>query len=126
MRHTLQQPGPWVLPVVLTLLWLAAPWLASPARPALAAGTDDGAQPVDFVAPALPYTSIFIGYRNYRDEPVGSWPAANDTVGRLGGWRYYLEEAAEPDPAEAAPPPSAPPALQPRETVQPTGHGGHP
>ena len=126
MRHTLQQPGPWVLPVVLTLLWLVATWTGSSSRPALAAGTDDGAPPVDFVAPALPYTSIFTEYRKFRDEPVGSWPAANDTVGRLGGWRYYLEEAAEPNPAEAAPPPSAPPALQPRETVQPTGHGGHP
>jgi hypothetical protein len=69
----------------------------------LAAGTDDGAPPVDFVAPALPYNSIFTEYQRFRDEPVGSWPAANDTVGRLGGWRYYLEEAA-----------------------QPTGHGGHP
>ena len=126
MRHTLQQPGPLVLPVVLALLWLVAPWPGSPSRPALAAGPDDGAPPVDFVAPALPYTSIFSGYRNYPDEPVGSWPAANDTVGRLGGWRYYLEEAAEPNPAEAAPPPSAPPAPQPGEAAQPTGHGGHP
>ena len=81
---------------------------------------------MDFVAPALPYTSIFTGYRNYRDEPVGSWPAANDTVGRLGGWRYYLEEAAEPDPSEAAPAPSSPPARQPEEAAQPTEHGGHP
>ena len=126
MRHTLQQPGPWVLPVVLTLLWLVATWTGSSSRPALAAGTDDGAPPVDFVAPALPYTSIFTEYRKFRDEPVGSWPAANDTVGRLGGWRYYLEEAAEPNPAEAAPPPSAPPAPQPGEAAQPTGHGGHP
>ena len=126
MRHTLQQPGPWVLPVVLTLLWLVATWTGSSSRPALAAGTDDGAPPVDFVAPELPYTSIFTEYRKFRDEPVGSWPAANDTVGRLGGWRYYLEEAAEPNPAEAAPPPSAPPAPQPGEAAQPTGHGGHP
>ena len=126
MRHTLQQPGPWVLPVVLTLLWLVATWTGSSSRPALAAGTDDGAPPVDFVAPALPYTSIFTEYRKFRDEPVGSWPAANDTVGRLGGWRYYLEEAAEPNPAEAAPPPSAPPAPQPGEAAQPTGHGAHP
>ena len=126
MRHTLQQPGPWVLPVVLTLLWLVATWTGSSSRPALAAGTDDGAPPVDFVAPALPSTSIFTEYRKFRDEPVGSWPAANDTVGRLGGWRYYLEEAAEPDPAEAATPPLSPPALQPEESAQPTGHGGHP
>ena len=126
MRHTLQQPGPWVLPVVLTLLWLVATWTGSSSRPALAAGTDDGAPPVDFVAPALPYTSIFTEYRKFRDEPVGSWPAANDTVGRLGGWRYYLEEAAEPDPSEVAPAPSAPPARQPEEAAQPTGHGGHP
>jgi hypothetical protein len=114
-----------VLPVVLALLWLAAPWPGSPSRSALAADTDEGPPSVDFVAPALPYTSIFTGYRKFRDEPVGSWPAANDTVGRLGGWRYYLEEAAEPDPAEAAPPPSAPPAPQPGETAHPAGHGGH-
>ena len=126
MRHTLQQPGPWVLPVVLTLLWLVATWTGSSSRPALAAGTDDGAPPVDFVAPALPYTSIFTEYRKFRDEPVGSWPAANDTVGRLGGWRYYLEEAAEPDPSAAAAPTVSPPAPLPGEAPHPAGHGGRP
>lgn len=47
---------------------------------------------------ALTYTSVFEHYRGYRDEEVVSWLEANATVGRIGGWRYYAEEAAQPDP----------------------------
>lgn len=36
-----------------------------------------GAQPA--------YRSAFAGYRNFKDEPVGSWREANDAMGRLGG-----------------------------------------
>jgi hypothetical protein len=45
--------------------------------------------------PAARYESPFAGYRRQREEPVGSWRDANDTVGRIGGWRAYAREAAD-------------------------------
>jgi hypothetical protein len=77
----------------------------------------------------LPYRSSFEHYKPYSDEKTASWRAANDEVGRIGGWRAYLKEANEADPAQpldakstddkppsSAPssrPPSAAPANQP-------------
>lgn len=37
------------------------------------------------------------------DVPVGDWRAANDTVTRIGGWRSYLRQAAQPDAPASAP-----------------------
>ena len=45
-------------------------------------------------------------YRPYADEPVMSWRDANDTVGRIGGWKTYARER------EPAPQPSASPRPQ--------------
>ncbi|NUZ08494.1 hypothetical protein [Piscinibacter koreensis] len=42
----------------------------------------------------IQYRSAFEGYARFTDEPVGSWKAANDNVGRIGGWRVYAKEAA--------------------------------
>jgi hypothetical protein len=52
----------------------------------------------------LDYRSPFEGYQRFTQEQVGSWKAANDNVGRIGGWRAYAKEARPP----AAPAPSAP------------------
>lgn len=51
----------------------------------------------------LGYRSTFEGYRAFADEKVGSWRDANDTVGRIGGWRAYAKEARQPASAPAAP-----------------------
>ena len=37
------------------------------------------------------------------EVPVGDWRAANDTVTRIGGWRTYLRQAAQPDAPASAP-----------------------
>lgn len=58
----------------------------------------------------LGYQSPFDGYRRFTQEQVGSWKAANDNVGRIGGWREYAKEAHAP--AGAPPKPQA-------------GHGQH-
>jgi hypothetical protein len=42
------------------------------------------------------------------DVPVGDWRAANDTVTRIGGWRTYLRQAAQPDAPASAPAGTAP------------------
>lgn len=71
-------------------------------------------------APALPtlktqvepakYRSALEGYRPYTDEKTVDWKAANDTAGRIGGWRVYAKEARQPaaaNPAENAIPAAA-------------------
>ncbi len=85
------------------LVFLAAglaPWLAGAAM----------AQ-----APAAPATigfqSALDGYQPYTDEKTVPWKEANDSVGRIGGWRAYAREA------QQAQPPGA--------TGQPDPHAGH-
>ena len=51
------------------------------------------------------YRSTFTDYRAYSDQPLGSWREANDSVGRVGGWREYAKEARLPQAQEAAAPP---------------------
>ena len=47
------------------------------------------------------YRSAFDGFRRFADQPVGPWREANDTVGRVGGWRAYAREAEGKGPAES-------------------------
>lgn len=88
-------------------LRLAAAWAACTAA---AAGAQTQAPPP--AAPAVTYRSTFEGYQPFNDQPVGAWKAANDTVGRIGGWRAYAKEARQADgkPADA---PAAAPAAAP-------------
>jgi hypothetical protein len=51
------------------------------------------------VMTSLQFNSIFAGYQAYTEQAVGSWREANDNVGRIGGWRAYAREAAQPDSA---------------------------
>jgi hypothetical protein len=73
---------------------------------------------------APPYRSALEGYQPFGDEKPVPWQQANDTVGRIGGWRAYANEAqglagrAGPAAAPAsAPAASAPAAKDP--------HAGH-
>lgn len=80
-------------------------WLAL-----LAAGPVGSAWAQAAPAPAA-YRSAFEGYQPFTDVKPQSWKAANDTVGRIGGWRAYAREAAEaPAPGAAAPASAAVPA----------------
>lgn len=58
-----------------------------------------------------PYRSALEGYQPYTDEKIVNWKEANETAGRIGGWREYAKEAGEsespvaepkPDPAAAS------------------------
>lgn len=42
--------------------------------------------------PALGYVSPIDGYKAYEPQSIQSWKEANDTVGRIGGWRVYSRE----------------------------------
>ena len=84
--------------------------------------------------PPLVHGSAFLQYRRLADVPVGSWRDANDTVTRIGGWRVYARDAAQPAspagsmPAGSASAPDMKPA-EPAHAVPMPGakdpHAGH-
>jgi hypothetical protein len=110
-------------PLFFALIVSAAGAAAEPA--------DKPAGPADASVrvPAIKYESAFAGYRPLHTEALIPWKAANDEVGRIGGWRVYAREAREPDPAAAAAlPANAPdskssPDAAPRQA--PGDHVGH-
>lgn len=53
--------------------------------------------------PPARHDSVLQRYRGGGEVQVGDWKAANDNVTRIGGWRSYLRQAAQPEtPASAA------------------------
>ena len=77
-------------------------------------------QPTNAVAPTLRYSSVFDQYHDYDEIQVDSWRESNDTVGRIGGWRYYARETEQTDDAEGTAQPDSsgqpePPAVSPPE-----------
>lgn len=73
----------------------------------------------------LPYTSALQGYQPFADEKVRSWKESNDTVGKIGGWRAYAKEAAEPD-AKSSPMQAESPAASAKTPKAPADpHAGH-
>jgi hypothetical protein len=61
--------------------------------------------------PAATHASALARYRGAADVKVGSWREANDMVARIGGWRVYARESAQPEAATApAPAASQPPS----------------
>jgi hypothetical protein len=63
------------------------------------------AAPVQAIA--LQYDSVLAKYQPYTEQAVASWPDANATVQRIGGWRAYAKEIQAP--ASALPEPGAKP-----------------
>ena len=63
------------------------------------------------VAPPV-FSSVFDGYQPYTEEKTANWRQANDNTARIGGWRAYAKEAAEPNPA-MLPTPAITPATTP-------------
>ncbi len=105
---------------------VAAPMLWAPA-----ASAQSRADPADPAArvPAATHRSPFADYRLIGEEPVGDWRAANDEVGRIGGWREYAREAQAPETTPGAAPTKPPPGVTPAKPApgaSPQGaHGGH-
>ena len=54
--------------------------------------------PASGVEPPV-YSSAFERYRPWEEVEPGGWAEANERVGRIGGWRTYLREADEAEPA---------------------------
>ena len=55
-------------------------------------------------ATAPAFSSVFDGYQPYSEEKTANWRQANDNTARIGGWRAYAKEAAEPNPAASTSP----------------------
>ncbi len=77
---------------------------------------------------ALPYASAFEGYLPFADEKLRPWKESNTTVEKIGGWRAYAKEVAEPQ-AKHDHAPAASPAAAPKAHSAPAdphaGHGKH-
>ena len=100
-------PPPRWLPAcaLIVAAWATAPAIAQPRPPAPAAPTATRADPLDARAevPMLVHESPFLRYRRLGADQPMNWREANDTVGRIGGWRTYAREAQPPAPAASAP-----------------------
>lgn len=83
-----------------------------------------GAQTANASAPPVlepVYRSVFVQYQGFADAVLAPWPALNDTVRAVGGWRAYAKEAAAARaaaPAQAAAAGTQPPE-HPAEPARP-------
>lgn len=114
---------------ILNLRWLwpaafliAGPWAAA-APPHAGEATVAPNNPLDatVAVPPVVHRSVFSGYRAQADAPLLGWKAANDEVGRIGGWRAYAREANAP----AATAPASAPAASAPQKPGPSGHPPH-
>ena len=71
-------PAMWLVSI-FSLSGIAAAQIPAPASPA----------PKASPASPLTYRSAFEGYKPYTDDKLLNWKDANDTTGRIGGWRAY-------------------------------------
>ena len=114
---------PFTPAVLLAHAVLLAPLWTNPAIGQTASRPAAASQPTG-TAPAS-YRSAFEDYKPYTDEKVVNWQEANDNTGRIGGWRAYAKEAAQP--VQALQRSEAPPTPTPTNSPapQPDPHAGH-
>jgi hypothetical protein len=107
-------PGPrWtLLPLIGVALSASAQQPGSPSAPASAAAPADGS-----------FRSALEGYQPFTDQKLAPWRDANESVGRIGGWREYAKEAQ--GTASAAAPASPQPVAPPASSAPHSGHGKH-
>jgi hypothetical protein len=94
--------SPLALLSVLPALALAqvGPASGATAAPVVPTATASSAAPSE-------YRSALESYQPYTEEKIRPWKEANDTVGRIGGWRAYAKEAQQPAAADNAVPKAA-------------------
>ena len=90
----------WRLPVFLLAAIAAAADAQTTAPLALAADPANAQAAV----PRAMHSSAFAGYRRHAEPAPIAWKDANDSVARIGGWRAYAREAAEPSAPAASTP----------------------
>jgi hypothetical protein len=95
VRHLLQWPQ-WLTPAALLAVTASA--LAQPAPPAARPDPLNAEASV----PPTQHRSAFASYRPQGEPALATWKDANDTVGRIGGWRSYARDAHPPAPPASA------------------------
>lgn len=120
---------------LLTLKWLSPAGLLlavslAHAQPTLGAVTT-APNNTTSVTSTFQYHSVFAQYQLFNEQPVLPWREANDTVGKIGGWRFYAREASQPDAADKSTGPKPdlqmkPPAGPPINDDSHSGHGRKP
>ena len=99
--------------------------LATLCGSAAIAAAPEAANPLE-QTPTIQYQSPFRDYRPLGENKLTPWKAANDEVGKIGGWRVYAREASEP--AQSLPTMPIAPAKPPSDNMtkpMPSGHAGH-
>lgn len=120
-------PVSWPL-AVCALLALPAMAQVTPAPVAPPSATAANAATTRPSPTLLPYASAWVDYQPFADEKVRPWKESNTTVEKIGGWRAYAKEAAQPEAKHDHPPAasSATPAKTPAAPADPhAGHGKH-
>ena len=91
-RHFSKLPR-WLLLLAMSLWVTAAHTQTAPVAPPITE------KPQMTETAPTGFQSAFEGYQPYTEEKPGNWVKANDTVGKIGGWRAYAKEARQPDAA---------------------------
>lgn len=101
-----------MIPTTFLGLGLAASLAIGASAHAQSAPTPTRPDPLNpgATVPAATHASALARYRSAGDVQVGSWREANDTVARIGGWRVYAREAAQPEAATAPAPAASQPS----------------
>lgn len=104
MKRNMARRQLYVLP---TLCWLL---LTPPVFVQAQSAVEDmgGPQPPKLMVTTLQYNSVFNRYHGYDEIQPGSWREANDSVGRIGGWRFYAQETGQDDDVEETKSPVTP------------------
>ena len=92
---------------------------------AIAAAAAGSANPLE-QTPTIQYKSPFRDYRPLGENKLTPWKAANEEVGKIGGWRVYAREMSEP--ASTLPTSPSAPVKPPSDNMtkpMPSGHAGH-
>ena len=114
----LKTAQPMTIPSMSSLL----PWATALALLVAALPVSAQNAPAAPTAIGLSHDSVLSRYKRFEDPPVLPWREANDTVGRIGGWKAYAQEKAEGTT------PNVNPNATPNATVTqpaPSGHQGH-
>jgi hypothetical protein len=121
----------WLLPAAFSAAVLTTQAQSTTTANAVSAAPVVRPDPLDpkSAVPALSYESSLSRYRRLSDDKAVSWRDANDTVGRIGGWRAYAREAQAPAASAASPAASSKPAdsdsVKAMPMPMPQGHTGH-
>jgi len=96
--------------IIGTLVFTGAFFIAANIANCVAAEADaDAATAVtSSLAPSIQYQSPFKDYRPLGEDKRIPWKAANDEVGKIGGWRVYAREASVDNAAKESMPPQPP------------------